>query len=877
MPFGKKLKTLLNSTRSKGNSASTRDHEETNDYQDDEYDQYNDSQRASDEDDEYDQYYDSQRASDEDDESYQYTVFSDNLDDNQRASDEDDEVYEIESEPTAGFRSQPREFEAFPRRYNVDDLYSLQYQDQNAFANPQNYNRSQDQNAFTNPQMHHRSQKASTIPQPIIYQSQNQKAPMFKPIVNQSQNQKVPTFTPIVNQSQNQKAPTFTPIVNQSQNQKAPTFTPIVNQSQNQKAPTFTPIVNQSQNQKAPTFTPIVNQSQNQKAPTFTPIANQSQNQKAPTFIPIVDQNQNQKAPTFTPIVNQSQNQKAFNNPGPFRDNNNVLPSDDHGIDKDEPIALAITRSLNEIASVIMRSLSDMIPRKPQSQPPPNITHANPFRNQTQDMNSSPNQTLDMNSSPNQTLDMNSPPPPYERYIYPTEKSNYFYPQPSGQPRPSTRNPPMMQNGINLMGQTPRDFKILLLGETGAGKSTIINTITNYFLRGTPDNLKIVIPTKHYKVSEGFPNRHSEAKVSDETKSQTQKCQKYAFRHPQNPAYRFIFIDTPGLSDTNGTKQDDKNISEIVNTAIRAGSLSALVVVVNGIEARMTNSVKNTLIRLANNLPDVMIDKNLLLVLTKCSKSSALFSIPSFSKEIVKPKVGSSRQDQNRNNKDIANIQQIQDALDAAQQALQVTGDQKNSFANYTKSETITLKKIVPANYHSTVCVTHLREDIICHDGCGLEFTDTSGTDYFRHCLCIGSDSICTQCGCGPESHVHNKVKMVTETKTINKVLQDMKAQFDMADQEHQRLDQDAKGYQATLANLQATADNKYKQIHKLCHDLSKVCSRFNFVDELHANIENMRQDARAMQNASMRKKAEEEIRKIEKLVNDLSARRNRK
>ena len=123
---------------------------------------------------------------------------------------------------------------------------------------------------------------------------------------------------------------------------------------------------------------------------------------------------------------------------------------------------------------------------------------------------------------------------------------------------------------------------------------------------------------------------------------------------------------------------------------------------------------------------------------------------------------------------------------------------------------------------------------------------------------------------------MHNKVQLVTETKTINKVLQDMKAQYDMANQEQQRLGQDARGYQATLAKLQATADDKYKQIHKLCHDLSKVCSRFNFVDELHANIENMRQDARAMQNADMRKKAEEEIRKIEKLANDLSAKSKR-
>ena len=99
-----------------------------------------------------------------------------------------------------------------------------------------------------------------------------------------------------------------------------------------------------------------------------------------------------------------------------------------------------------------------------------------------------------------------------------------------------------------------------------------------------------------------------------------------------------------------------------------------------------------------------------------------------------------------------------------------------------------------------------------------------------------------------------------------------MKAQYEMADQQHKKISTDASGYQSTLANLQAAADGKYKQIQKLCLDLSKVCSRFNFVDELHANIENMRQDARTIQNADLRRKAETEIKKLEKLANDLSS-----
>ena len=99
---------------------------------------------------------------------------------------------------------------------------------------------------------------------------------------------------------------------------------------------------------------------------------------------------------------------------------------------------------------------------------------------------------------------------------------------------------------------------------------------------------------------------------------------------------------------------------------------------------------------------------------------------------------------------DITNIQKVQDSLDAAQKALQKTGNKKKSFANYTKTETIKLKKIVNADYHSTVCTLHLKQNIICHDRCGLEFMHSSGTDHFVNCYCMGPNNICNQCKCGP-------------------------------------------------------------------------------------------------------------------------------
>ncbi|CAB4490851.1 unnamed protein product [Rhizophagus irregularis] len=495
------------------------------------------------------------------------------------------------------------------------------------------------------------------------------------------------------------------------------------------------------------------------------------------------------------------------------------------------------------------------------------------------------------------------------------------------------------RTGFNLSGQSPCTCKILLLGGTGTGKSTIINMMANYFLDGTLENPKVVIPTKYFEVTENaFGRNDTEAKVGDVTRSQTTKCCNYEFKHPENPSCNFVFIDTPGMSDTNGIEQDDKNIQEIINTAIDAGSLTAIIIIASGTEARVTPTIKNTLTRLANNLPDEIVSNNLLLILTKCTKSSASFSEDVFAKEIAKPKkifymdnqifcadpqiwlndedeystvkhqwdksfktfsnllkiitemnatsteaFTTMRELRNKIKSEIVtisqtttNIQQVQDKLEAAYKALRKTGDQKNSFANYTTTEEITIKKPIQKDTKDTLCTTHMRDGTICHENCQLEVNFESGSSHFIRCSCMGQDGKCRICGCEPSSHYHDNTEMVTETKTIEKVLEDIKAQYDMADKTHKKISNYAHQFQETFANLQDQANANYDRIFQLCTDLSKICSRFNFVNELHANIENMRMDARNIQSIDLRKNAESDIRKLETFINGLSNRKNK-
>ena len=125
------------------------------------------------------------------------------------------------------------------------------------------------------------------------------------------------------------------------------------------------------------------------------------------------------------------------------------------------------------------------------------------------------------------------------------------------------------------VGSSRDDINILLLGETGVGKSTFINALVNYLHYNTLDqalqeDLKILIPCSfvladstaeeehHVNIGNADQNEHPNVDGA----SATQACRSYVF---DIGGRRVRLIDGPGVGDTRGMQYESKNFDNILS------------------------------------------------------------------------------------------------------------------------------------------------------------------------------------------------------------------------------------------------------------------------------------------------------------------------
>ena len=146
--------------------------------------------------------------------------------------------------------------------------------------------------------------------------------------------------------------------------------------------------------------------------------------------------------------------------------------------------------------------------------------------------------------------------------------------------------------------ETYEKINILLLGETGVGKSTFINAFANYLKFDTLSDakkgeLEVLIASKFIVMDENYEMKSinigdddPNEQTNDKGMSFTQRCTEYEFAMKNNTLVRLI--DTPGIGDTRRLKKDEENFENILEHISRYKRLNGICILLKPNSARLT-------------------------------------------------------------------------------------------------------------------------------------------------------------------------------------------------------------------------------------------------------------------------------------------------
>ncbi|KAG4073896.1 hypothetical protein HA402_014101 [Bradysia odoriphaga] len=160
------------------------------------------------------------------------------------------------------------------------------------------------------------------------------------------------------------------------------------------------------------------------------------------------------------------------------------------------------------------------------------------------------------------------------------------------------------------MSSPAKELTILMLGETGVGKSTFINALVNYLMFENIDDaakdLQCLIPTS-FSVYDEATNDMKECVFGeadgnedvDKTQSCTQACRCYNFKLGD---VTLKIIDTPGIADCRGVDTDLLNLKNLLKFLSNYKELNAICVLLKPNNAKIGIVFKYSILELLTHL-----------------------------------------------------------------------------------------------------------------------------------------------------------------------------------------------------------------------------------------------------------------------------------
>ncbi len=145
-------------------------------------------------------------------------------------------------------------------------------------------------------------------------------------------------------------------------------------------------------------------------------------------------------------------------------------------------------------------------------------------------------------------------------------------------------------------------FKMLLIGETGSGKTSFLNLLYNC---GIVQALGCGFGTEALEKFKQFNDIKLENAQSLSMESKTDYATLY---NVKVGALNVGVIDTPGFGDSRGFKQDKTNAQRIISALKREEYINCVCLIINGRQARASASLKYVLSEITAILPKGILD-----------------------------------------------------------------------------------------------------------------------------------------------------------------------------------------------------------------------------------------------------------------------------
>ena len=460
-------------------------------------------------------------------------------------------------------------------------------------------------------------------------------------------------------------------------------------------------------------------------------------------------------------------------------------------------------------------------------------------------------------------------------------------------------------------------FKMLLIGETGSGKTSLINLFCNCALIENLGDDKMQLSN----IRE-FHDIELEDSESKKMQSKTTGAKEYSTMLGK---LELGIIDTPGFGDTRGLDKDSENVKKIIQTLKDTNHINCVCLVINGRNARLNTSIKYVLTEITTILPNEIVN-NLIVVFTNTNDELELnFDIDELSRyfsnkisqdrifyienpccKLTKAKTKQALSSDaiqslarsfnvtakvlQRMNTTVKNFKpvhtfhfislyrkkeeieknvitilakfdqqrELDERIRAQQEEITAALKQKKLYSDYKTTQTFTRQIPIKTDRHNTLCkVPHCYSN--CHVPCYLE--KAIDNEPLRNCASIKKDGNCKKCGHNYTKHYHGE--MIFETKECVEELIDpkMKEQFEKSSDIEERA-------KILMEQSQKRKKESEKEKERLSKELLIVLDQFhakslnrNYVKVLQMQIDVIKlriKDIDALETVSLQKTLEE-------------------